>query len=154
MPENSLAFYALAVAAVVGVILATLVPRIKMALGSLALAIFLSAALLYGAEVKTVSWFIFVLLSGLLLFSARKNSTSDRLLPSNPKAGLLTWIVLGSLLLIFAAVLKNTGWQALRLASLPDWNEILSQYGILLIALALSIFITMLWHQPKRSDRR
>ncbi len=154
MPENPLTFYALAVAAVVGVILASLAPRTKIALGSLAPAIVFSAVLLYMAGVKPVSLFIFVLLSGLLLLLARKNSTSDQWLPSNPKAGFLTWIVLGSLLLIFAAVLKNTRWQALRLESLPDWSEIWSQYGILLILVGLTILATLLWHKTGRANSK
>ena len=154
MPENPLTFYALAVSAVVGVILASLAPRIKIALVSLTLAIVLGAVLLYMAEVKPVSLVIFIFLSGLLLLLARKNSTSDQLLPSNPKAGLLTWIVLGSLLLISAAVLKNTRWQALRLESLPDWSQIWSQYGIVLILVGLTILATLLWYKTERASSK
>jgi|GEM_PF-5270184 len=154
MAENPLIFYALAVAAVAGVILSTLVPRFKVALISLTLAIVTDAALLYMAEAKTASLFIFVLLSGLLLLLARKNSASDQWLPSNPKAGFLTWIVLGSLLLICATVLKNTRWQALRLESLPDWNEIWSQYGIVLILASLTIMATLLWHKTDRASSK
>jgi hypothetical protein len=152
MPENPLTFYAPAVSAAVGAIISTLVPRTKIAVGSLALTIVLSAVLLYMAEVKPVSLFIFVLLSSLLLLLARNNSASDQLLPSNPMAGFLTWIVLGSLLLIFAAVLKNTRWQALRLESLPDWSEIWSQYGILLLLVGLTILATILWHKTDRAN--
>ena len=152
MPENPLTFYALAVLAVIGGILASLVPRTKIAVGSLALAIVFSAVLLYMAEVKPVSLFLFIFLSVSLLLLARKNSASDQLSPSDPKAGILTWIVLGSLLLIFAAVLKNTRWQALRLESLPDWSEIWSQYGILLILVGLTIMATLLWHKTDRAN--
>lgn len=154
MPENPLIFYALAVAVVVGVILSTLVPRAKIAVGSLVLTIVFSAVLLNMGGAKTVSLFIFVLLSGLLLLLVRKNSTPDQWLPSNPKAGLLTWIVLGSLILIFAAVLKNTRWQALRLESLPDWSEIWSQYGIVLILVGLTILATILWHKTDRANSK
>jgi uncharacterized membrane protein YidH (DUF202 family) len=142
------------VLAAVGVIISTLVPRIRIALGSLALTIVFSAALLYMTEVKPVSLFIFVLLSSSLLLLARNNSASDQLLPSNPMAGFLTWIVLGSLLLIFAAVLKNTRWQALRLESLPDWSEIWSQYGIVLILVGLTIMATLLWYKTDRADSK
>ena len=146
-------FYLLAAGVVISVILSTAVSKGRLALISTILAITFCWWILRLANLSSVGLILFVMLSAVQFWlSFRKTQPNQEPFPFNPKTILLTWIVLGSLLLIFAAVLKNTRWQALRLESLPDWSETWSQYGILLILVGLTILASLLWHKTNRAN--
>jgi len=153
MTKSSPIFYLLAAGAIISVILSTALSKNRFTSISAILAIAFSSGILWLANLGTFGLSLFISLSALLLLLLlRKTRLDQETLSSNPQTSFLIWIVLGSLLLIFATVLKNTRWQALRLESLPNWSQIWSQYGILLILVGLTILAILLWHKTDRAN--
>ena len=146
-------FYLLAAGVVISVILSTTVSKDRLTFISTILAIIFCGGILLLANLSTLGLILFVMFSATHLWlSFRKTRPSQESFPYNPRASFLVWIVLGSLLLIFAAVLKNARWQALPLQRIPGWGEMFSQYGVLLVFLILVGVVALLSLKLKRHD--
>lgn len=153
MPESSFVFYGLTLVVVAGVILSTTLPDQKRGRRFLGLALLFYVGLLYFIHLNSSS-LILSTLSLVLLFiivSLQKPGESQSS-AENPKLRLLTWIILGSLLLILTMILKNTTWRPPVQENPPTRSEVFSQYGVLLLFIAFSAISSLLWFKTKAND--
>lgn len=153
MSGSSFLFYGLALGLVAFTILSSTLPKLKAALVCLGLALCFGIGLLYFIKVSLVNLVLFISMLVLLfiVLIVRTGSPQESQI-ENSKLGLLTWIILGSFLLILATVLKDTKWHLLSWEDQPSWLDIFSQYGILTFFIGTSLISALLWLKGNQND--
>jgi hypothetical protein len=143
--EESMVFYGLALGIAASAILATVLPSRRAAWVFLGLCLGLVSGFLLLTNFAIFNLILFILLWATLFVQlSRRKPEAEGPPAADPRLTLLTWVILGSLLLSLAVVLKDTNWSFPSPPTQPGWQQMFSQYWILIPLVCLGILVFFL----------